>query len=264
MATIIAFANQKGGVGKTTLTVQGAFYLSLILKKKVLVVDMDAQGNSTQTILGRGTPLTCTLTKDLFEPNHKVEMQKSEDGIYVIGSSIDDESGYGTETLDGSTCEYVRDYIWDIAENSDFDYILIDTPPSMGNRLFASLLLADYVVCPIRLSGYAGDGVKRLLRNILGIQTKFNDNLRILGFLVNEFDGSVSQEKAIQKLNEAFEEAGLKNAVFKTRLRHRPPIDQASEGLPIWMARNGRKAAEEIYGVYAEIFSRINAIEKNK
>lgn len=252
MAAIIAFANQKGGVGKSTMTVQGAFYFALKKHKKVLVIDMDAQANSTSTLLA-GDELTSTKSEELFKEDLEIQVQKTKSGVYLIGSSLTGNEGYDAESL---PMEAAANPALNIAKiRDDFDYILLDCPPALGRRLISALFAADCVVSPVKLSGYAVEGLSRLFNTMLSIKETYRPELKILGVIVNEFDGSATHKRALQDVKNALGE----DLVFKSILRHRPPIDTASHGLPVWEVRNGQVAAKEIQDIFKELVAKLNA-----
>lgn len=250
MAQIIAFANQKGGVGKSTMTVQGAFYYALKQGKKVLVVDMDAQANSTSSLL-QGKELTSTHSEELFDPEAKVQVQTTESGIDLIGSSLTDDAGYDAESLPMEMAGNPALHLEELRDK--YDYILIDCPPALGRRLLSALLSADFVVSPVKLSGYAVEGLGRLFSTMISIKESFKPNLKILGVVINEFDGSAAHQESLNAVKEALGE----DLVFESILRHRPPIDSASYGKPIWKVRNGQAAAREIAAIFDELTEKL-------
>lgn len=256
MGQIIAFANQKGGVGKSTMTVQGAFYYALRKGKKVLVVDMDAQANTTSTLLGENE-LTSTHSEKLFEESlEELSIQTTEFGIDLIGSSLTDDSGYDAEALPlelaGNPAKHLRKL------RDRYDFIFLDCPPSLGRRLLSALLAADFVVSPVKLSGYAVSGLERLVTTMINVREQFNPHLQLLGLIINEFDGSVAHRKALQEVRDALDPS----FVFDAMLNHRPPIDTASRGAPVWRIRNGQRAAEEIAAIFDELEMKINKAQQ--
>lgn len=251
----IAFANQKGGVGKSTICTQLAFYLAEHDKKKVLVVDMDAQGNSTST-LTHGEEPTGTLANELFrEEAFELHPMTTEYGIDLIGSRKNDREGYDVEALPLDLVGLARQHLESIWDN--YDYLLIDCPPSLGRKLLAALLAVKYVVSPIKLSGYAVDGLAGLFETLYDIKQSFNDELEILGAIVNEYDKSAAHNVSLANVREA-----IPDLVFDNLLQHRSPIDTATMlGQPIWKTRNGKAAAQEFAAVFEELKAKIAAYE---
>lgn len=255
MGKVIAFANQKGGVGKSTLTVQAAFYLRKHRKKKVLVIDIDSQGNTTES-LTQGQPYTATSSAALFEPNLE-ELGIFDDtpyGVDLIGSEQNSNEGYDIESRE---LDVIRNPAANIQAIKDaYDYILVDCPPSLGRKLLGGLVMADYVVCPIKLSGYAVGGVSGMVNTIRAVQQNFNPSLKFLGVVVNEYDDSASAKSTLQYLV-----SETNCDIFNSKLRHRAPIDAATTmGIPVDEIRNGKCSYEELEAVYKEMLARIKKI----
>ena len=250
----IAFANQKGGVGKSTICTQTAFFLAGKMGKKVLVIDADAQGNSTSTLLQRAEP-TGTFSHQLLDPDlESVEIMRTpHENIDLIGSPRNSDEGYDAEALD---LELVTLPAERIAQFEDqYDYILIDCPPCLGRKLLSALVMTQFVVCPVKVSGYALEGLEGLFRTISRVQ-EFNEDLNVVGAIVNEYDGGASHKLALEELR-----AQTPGLIFDNMLRHRPPIDAAQmRGVPIWKVPHGIHAAKEFRLVVEELLARIDAL----
>lgn len=249
MATVIAFANQKGGVGKTTFATQFAYYLQLDQKKKVLFIDMDAQGSASETLLEGNFYEGMTSEKLFNDEQPELKIQQTPRDIDLIGSDQSPD-GYDVEAL--PLPQVLNPKKWLESKMDEYDYVIIDCPPSLGRRLVGSLFLADYVICPIKLSGYAVSGLKNLFSILLQVQTDLNPNLEILGIAVNEYQNNAVQRKALALVDEA-----LPGYILNTKIRSRSPIDDASNGTPIFEVRNGHRAAEELKALFEEILTRI-------
>lgn len=246
----IAFANQKGGVGKSTFCTQIAFYLALKDKKRVLVVDMDAQGNTTSTLLRQedGEKLTGTPTNALFEEDAGlIEPMHLKSGIDLIGTEKNDRDSYELESIDLDRTILPKQNLDTIANR--YDYILFDCPPSLGRKLISVLIATEFVVCPVKLSGYAVDGLEGLFQTLFDIQEDVNPDLKILGAIINEYDRSSAHDQAL-----ALVKNEIPNFIFDSIVCHRSPIDTASlKGEPIWKVKNGWRAAEEFKSVVKEL-----------
>lgn len=187
MSRIIAIANQKGGVGKTTTTVNLAACLANA-GKKVLLIDIDPQGNSTS---GLGidkrrcekTVYDCLINEERMED---VAIQTQYENLFVCPSNLDLSgaeieliSVMGRENRLKQSLENVKD---------DFDYILIDTPPSLGLITINTLTAANSVLIPIQCEFYALEGVSQLVETIKRIKKSLNPNLYIKGIVMTMYD----------------------------------------------------------------------------
>lgn len=253
MCKVIAFANQKGGVGKTTFSTQLAYYLATVLNKKVLFIDMDAQGSASETLL-EGNDFDSTTSDELFNNElPELKIQKTPHGIDLIGSNQSPD-GYDVEALPIEHTANPKKWLAPVLDN--YDYAVIDCPPSLGRRLLGSLIISEFVVCPIKLSGYAVSGLENLLGTLIEIQNNFNGDLKILGIAVNEFQDTAAQRDALEAVSNA-----LPGFVFDCKVKSRSPIDLASRGAPIHEVRNGMKAAQEMKALFDEILNRLEATQ---
>lgn len=257
MAHIISFANQKGGVGKSTLCLQMAFYLAE-QNKKVLVIDFDPQGNTSSRLAPKkedGTPhFYGTATVSLFDEQcNNIQPLPCPTGIDLIYSSVNDVALSELESIDLQEALRPREHLAAILPN--YDFVIIDCPPSLGRKLVAALAVSTHVVCPVQLSGFAVDGVEGLLTTIFGIQRGVNPKLQVVGIAINKMDTSVSHEKAFEQL-----EAAISGLMLKSIIKHRPPLDRAtSEGIPVWSLGYGHVAAKEVKALLDEILEKINS-----
>lgn len=254
MTKIISFASQKGGVGKSTLCIQQAFYLSLRKKKRVLVLDMDGQGNTSSRLAGQRGPDegTHTRTAELFADTCRaIEVLPCPCGADLIYTPTNDPELFDVEAAPLERAMNPARHLAGLLP--DYDYVLIDCPPSLGRKLLAALVMSTHVVCPVKLSGFAVDGVEGLLSTIIGVREAYNSSLEILGLVINDMDRSVSHDRALAALEEAVPEL-----LFRNRIMHRPPLDTAtSEGVPIWELRHGHVARREVEAVLDEMLERV-------
>lgn len=257
MTRIISFANQKGGVGKSTLCLQMAFYLAK-KNKRVLVIDFDPQGNTSSRLAPKDEDLepifTGTSTKDLFEDVcENITPLPCPSGVDLIYSLVNDAELSELESVDFEKVLLPKAHLKETL--SQYDYVLIDCPPSLGRKLVAALIFSTHVLCPVQLSGFAVDGVEGLLKTILSVQRSFNRNLKMIGIAINKMDTSISHTKALEKL-----EQGLPNLLLKNIIKHRPPLDRAtSEGVPIWSLSYGHVAAKEVKLLLDEVLQKVKA-----
>ena len=183
MAQMIAVVSGKCGVGKSTISCGLGCSLAR-LGKKVLLIDMDAQGNSTGTLLGDDA-FDCTNSEELFEDElSNVRVQKTPRGIDLIGTQPTAQA-YDVEALPLEKVMNPQANLAGILPH--YDFVIIDCPPTLGRRLTAALVLSDFVVSPQKLSGYAVDGITALFDTISQIQSGPNPDLQMLGIAVNEW-----------------------------------------------------------------------------
>ncbi|WP_392389423.1 ParA family protein [Corynebacterium urealyticum] len=188
----ITIANQKGGVGKTTSTVNLAWALGLH-GLKVLVIDLDPQGNASTALDAEhrmGTPSSYELLIGEMTAAEVMQQNPVNENVYTIPATID---------LAGSEIELVsmvrREYRLVDAINDDFlaeqgfDYVFIDCPPSLGLLTINAMTAVDEVLIPIQCEYYALEGVGQLLNNISMIRENLNKNLHISAVLLTMYDG---------------------------------------------------------------------------
>jgi chromosome partitioning protein len=187
MAKVIAVVNQKGGVGKTTSTINIAHYLASA-GKKVLLVDLDPQGNASS---GLGVD-TRSLTKNLY---HSMILGESPDGIVFqtkvpnqhLIPSAQDLAGAEIEMITMENREYrLKRIIQSLRPH--YDYIFIDSPPSLGLLTINGLTASDAIIIPVQTEYFALEGLSQLLATIELIRENLHPNLKIMGALLTLFD----------------------------------------------------------------------------
>ena len=193
MGKIIALVNQKGGVGKTTSSINLSASLG-VLKKRVLLVDLDPQGNST-TGIGIDKGEVTKSVYDLLIDNasiSEVMIQTNFKNLYALPAVIN-LAGADIELMEKSRLNpnfskgsQLRKYL-DVAKN-EFDYILIDCPPSLGLLTTNALTAANSVIIPLQCEFFALEGIMQLLNTIMLAQKNLNPNLDIEGVLLTMLD----------------------------------------------------------------------------
>jgi chromosome partitioning protein len=229
MAKIIAFANQKGGVGKTTTAINIGASIAAI-KKSVLLIDLDPQGNAG-TGLGfvRGSTQQSVYPVIMgFEAASANILTTSVKGMHIIPST-QQLAGAEVELLDEENRESrLKAALGPISDN--YDYILIDCPPAMGYLTINALVAADSLIIPLQCEFLALEGLSQMMKSVATIKNKWNQNLDLLGILLTMYDKRNNLSKAI----EDDVRKNYKTAVFKTIIPRNVRASEApSHGKPI-------------------------------
>ncbi|OPX28659.1 MAG: sporulation initiation inhibitor Soj [Candidatus Cloacimonas sp. 4484_143] len=197
MARIITIVNQKGGVGKTTTTINLASALA-IFEKKTLLIDFDPQGNSSSGIgLEKSNP---NVYEALIGKAELVEIIKTSPILKQldVATSNVDLSGAEIELVKEYSREYKLKTILESVQ-ADYDYILIDCPPSLGLLTVNALTACTDVIIPIQCEYYALEGVSQLLTTIRLIKNGLNPDLNIMGVLLTLYDRRLNLSRQVAK-----------------------------------------------------------------
>lgn len=222
MGRIIALANQKGGVGKTTTAINLAASLAA-LEKKILVVDADPQANATSGIGVDIKKIEVTIYDCLIDGKdpRTALMPCGIDHLMVIPSNID-LVGAEIEMLDMPEREKVLKRVLAGLRN-DYDYILIDCSPSLGLLTVNALTAADSVIIPVQCEYFALEGLGKLLNTIKIIQSNLNPALEIEGFLLTMYDARLRlSNQVVEEVNKHFQQM-----VFKTIIQRNVKLSEA-------------------------------------
>lgn len=247
MGRIIAIANQKGGVGKTTTTIN----LSACLAeagKKVLVIDVDPQGNTTSGLgIDKNNIDNTVYELMLGEAKLKDCIYNSVmDGLDVIPSNVN-LAGAEIELIDINEREYILKKIADRLKD-DYDFIMLDCPPSLSMLTVNAMTAANTVLVPIQCEYYALEGLSQLIRTIELVTKKLNPELEMEGVVFTMYDARTNL--SLQVVENV--KSNLKQTVYKTIIPRNIRLAEApSHGLPINLY-DSKSAGAESYRLLAE------------
>lgn len=240
MSKIIAVANQKGGVGKSTTAVNLAAYLGS-RGFKVLCIDSDPQGNTT-TAFGVKKKSVSASTYDIL--TGKIRIQEA-----VVETAFDNVSIVpATESLAGCEIELInfenrmkRLKMQVLTCREDYDYIFIDCPPALGLVTINALVACDTIIVPMLAEFFALEGLSQLVNTIKIVKTNYNPSLNIEGIVFTMFDGRLNVANDVVAEVEKY----FPDKVFKTKIPRNVRLSEApSHGKPVMYYDKSSKGAE--------------------
>ncbi|KAB2909561.1 MAG: AAA family ATPase [Ignavibacteriales bacterium] len=246
---VISVANQKGGVGKTTTAINLSASLA-VAEKKILVIDIDPQGNSSSGLSFQNSQPS---VYDLLIGDAKLPETIVKDVVPyldLIPATID-LVGAEVELLEMEDREYILKERIEKAR-SQYDYIFIDCPPTLGILTLNALTASDSVLIPVQCEYFALEGLGQLLKTIKLVKDRFNKNLSIEGVILTMYDARLKlSEQVAEEVRKYFEDK-----VFSTKIHRNVRVSEApSHGKPVLMydalsmgAKNYLELAQEFLG----------------
>ncbi|BDR53204.1 chromosome partitioning protein ParA [Bombiscardovia nodaiensis] len=250
-ARVIAMCNQKGGVGKTTSSINIGGALS-DYGRRVLIVDFDPQGAATVGLGINANSVDNTIYTALFNPSmdvHEVVMHTRFENLDIIPANIDLSAAevqlvteVGREQVLASTLKPLID---------EYDVIIVDCQPSLGLLTVNALTAADGVIIPVAAEFFALRGVALLMQSIEKVRTRINPDLQVYGVLVTMYTRTLHSDEVLQRIYEAFQ-----NKVFHSVITRSIKLPDATvSGVPITMYAPQHKTAKEYREVARELIA---------
>ncbi len=255
MGKTIVFANQKGGVGKTTTAVNVGSYMAAE-GKKVLLVDFDPQGNLSSSVgcshKQKGIYEVITSKSDIKDVIRETEQEN----LSIITSNLN-LSGATIELVEVKGREFILKKSLDIIKN-EYDYILIDCPPSLGVLTLNGFVASDYVIVPLQCEFFALEGfISMLFQTIKRIQKNLNKNLKVAGIVFTMYDSRTRlSNEVIHKVKSTF--SSHPEILFQSIIPRNIKLSEApSHGVPINLYDNNCVGAKSYYKLALEVIERV-------
>jgi chromosome partitioning protein len=244
---VISISNHKGGVGKTTSAINIGAGLNL-LKKKVLLIDLDPQANLTQSLGLINEPINIY---GALRGEYKLQPIEILKGLDVIPSTLD-LSGAEVELSSEPGREYILKELIEPLRAS-YDFIIIDSPPSLGLLTINSFTASDEILIPLQAQYLALQGLAKLVEVVDKIKQRLNKGLKVGGVFITQYDSrKVLNRDVVDTI-----QAHFKDEVFKTKVRDNIALAEApSQGLDIFRYSSKSNGAEDYLALSKEVLKR--------
>lgn len=256
---VISFANQKGGVGKTTSALNCATSLG-VLGKRVLLLDLDPQANSTSALGISKSSVKHSIydvlsgkAKDIFS----AIIQTKYKNLSIIPSNMALASIEAELSLQGGREVYLKDIITRLKKTDEFDYIIIDCPPSLGMITVNALVASNSLIIPTQCEYFALEGLTQLMMSVKAIKSRYNPDLNITGILITMFTPRyrLSQEVLTELEKYYFD------IIFEQKISRSVVVSEASSfAEPLYYYSKYSKSSLEYMKVAKEIITRLEGI----
>jgi chromosome partitioning protein len=247
MSKVISISNHKGGVGKTTSAINIGAGLNL-LKKKVLLIDLDPQANLSQSLGLINQPINIY---GALRGEYKLQPIEILKGLDVIPSTLD-LSGAEVELSSEAGREYILKELIEPLRAS-YDFIIIDSPPSLGLLTINSFTASDEILIPLQAQYLALQGLAKLVEVVDKIKARLNKGLKVGGVFITQYDSRKVLNRDVVKTIQAH----FKDEVFNTKIRDNIALAEApSQGVDIFRYNPKSKGAEDYYNLSKEILKR--------
>ena len=265
MATTISVTNHKGGVGKTTTVVNLAYALAHREKQKVLVVDMDPQGNATTVLSGKSSydheNTVARLFTDKKANFSSVASPSQYKNVDMIACNIE-AAAVGT-TLGANDLRRFNglQIRFDLEARKKYDYVLLDCPPSIESLFFTNaIMISDYIIIPVESqSNFALAGVKTLLDTVEDLATAAQIEINVLGALITLHDSRYIADRAVAATIQSF----FGDKVFKARITRNAAVNRANTARKALDAmESGATAAIAYRQLAKEVIDRVRCLRE--